>query len=181
MVMNTAAKTRARFAVSDVEGRNASVRRAMQALLAADLRPDDLRYLLDMTLWRYTEFDKNRYKFAIRYRSSAVLAAEPVEVNHEHVVERRWVLDQILAHRDRLDEILPLVVGCLVSTIEHSRLRSVSGFGWDRYLAAQIDVIDTATMEPCDLCAMAAAQRTIAARIGLDVRQALEDANSKSQ
>jgi hypothetical protein len=169
MVLNTAAKIHAPFAVPDVEARNASVKRAMQSLLDADLRPDDLRYLLDMGLWRYTEFDKNRYKFAIRYRTAAVLATEPVVIEHEHVVGRRWLLDQIAREPDKLDDILQLAVACIVSKPEHDLLWAVVGFGWERYRAAGIDVIDTVTMQRADLEELASAQRDLLRRLQLDV------------
>lgn len=169
MVLNTAAKIHAPFAVPDVEARNASVKRAMRSLLDADLRPDDLRYLLDMGLWRYTEFDKNRYKFAIRYRTAAVRATELVVIEHEHVVGRRWLLDQIVREPDKLDDILQFAVACIVSKPEHDRLSAVVGFGWERYRAAGIDVIDTVTMQRADLEELASAQRDLLRRLQLDV------------
>ena len=176
MVLNTAAKIHAPFAVPDVEARNASVKRAMQSLLGADLRPDDLRYLLDMGLWRYTEFDKNRYKFAIRYRTAAVLAPEPVVIEHEHVVGRRWLLDQIAREPDKLDDILQLAVACIVSKPEHDLLWAVVGFGWERYRAAGIDVIDTVTMQRADLEELASSQRDLLRRLQLDVPKQLVEA-----
>jgi hypothetical protein len=88
--MNTGARVRAHFAVLDVAERQHSITTAMRALLDADIRPEDRRGLRDVCLWRYTGFE-TRYKFATRYRSTHVLGAAPVEINHEHVVERRWL------------------------------------------------------------------------------------------
>lgn len=167
---NTAAKTKLPFAVPEVAARGESMRRAMRALLEANMRDDDLRYVLDMCVWRYTEFDKNRYKFAIRYRTASVLAPGPaVEIQHEHVVERRWLLDRITEAPDKLEDILELAVACVVSRSEHDALRSADGFGWERYLACGIEVMDTASMAPADLAALAAAQRARARELDLAV------------
>jgi hypothetical protein len=141
----------------------------MRALLSAGLRDDDLRYLLDMSLWRYTEFDKNRWKMGIRYRSAEVMGTAVVEIRHEHVVERRWLLDQITGAPDRLEDFLQFAVACIVSKEEDVRLRVAVGFGWERYLAAGIDVVDTTDMHPVDVLVLAGEQRALASRLGLEI------------
>jgi hypothetical protein len=171
--MNTAARVRAAFAVEDVEQRKRSATAAMQALLDADIRPDDRRYLLDMALWRYTEFDKNRHKFSIRYRTAAVFTGPPTEINHEHVVERRWLLDRITSRPERLEEYLQLAVACIVTRDEHILLSANTAFGWERYLRAGLQVMDTLTLAPLDLGAAAEAQCVLLRGLG-------EPANDRS-
>lgn len=126
----------------DVSDREASVYRVVRLLLDADIREDDRRYFLDLALWRLTEFDKNRHKFAVRYRTATVMSPERHEINHEHVVPRRWLLDRILARPHDAERFLKLAVA------------------WERYVNAGVTVIDTAAgMSELNLAAAAAEQR----------------------
>jgi Domain of unknown function (DUF4268) len=169
MVMNTSKATRGPFAVPDVAERGASVRGAIAILLGADIRPDDKRYLLDMALWRLTEFDKNRYKFATRYRTRAVVEGPTIAINHEHVAPRQWLLDQLIKDPERSDIVLHLAVACIVTIDEHSRLKSAPGFGWARYRHAGLEVLDTSEgMHPIDLDAAVDHQSTLLHRLDIE-------------
>ena len=169
MVKNTSARTRGPFNVADAEERDLSMRRAIAILLEADIRPDDKRYLLDMALWRFTEFDKNRYKFATRYRTSAVVNGQPQDINHEHVVPRRWLLDRLLQAPHDSHGIMALAVACIVTTEEHRRLTGAHGFGWARYRNAQLEVLDTADgMKPLDLDAAVDDQSAMLRKLNID-------------
>ncbi|MHA3700899.1 hypothetical protein ACXR2U_01840 [Jatrophihabitans sp. YIM 134969] len=159
MVTNRIRASRAPFAVPDVDERKASVVRAVEALLQADLRADDLRALLNAALWRYTEFHA-KYKFAIRYRTPAVLDSAPVTIQHEHVVQRAWLIDRITAEPDKMRGYLKLAVACVVTKDEHQQLDSPA-FGWQRYVDAGLTVVDTVTMQPLDLEVAVAAQRAL--------------------
>jgi hypothetical protein len=161
MVTNTARAVKAPFAVPDVEDRTASVVKVVRALLEADIRGDDRRYFLDLALWRLTEFDKNRYKFAVRFRTPDVLGPDVYDINHEHVVPRQWLVDQVLSRPADAERYLCLAAACVVTKPEHARLQSAHGFGWERYIAAGVRVIDTADMTELDLRAAAAAQLAV--------------------
>lgn len=119
-----------------------SIRQAVrQVLTMDDVRQGDKRSLLDVLLWKWTGIEG---KYAIRYQSESVLAGEG-PVRHEHVVERKKLIDKLLAEPNKYLEILDSAVGCLVTLEEHKQLSRVdkSLEGWDRYKAAGIAYRDT--------------------------------------
>jgi hypothetical protein len=137
------------FAIVDVGARLASARRIAHAALALDgVLDPDRRAVLRMALWRMTEFERyDTFTYGIQYRTEAVVHGPPAHINHEHVVPLAWLLDQLAAHPDRADAVLDLAVSCVVTVGEHNRdlqRKGAGRFGWDRYRAAGLVVIDAA-------------------------------------
>lgn len=133
------------------EERVRSAKTAIEALLALDIYPSHKRELLSICLWKLTEAEA-RGKYNLRFQTPAALEASPRELQHEQVVERKRVVEALMAEPDRLEEILRDVVGCAVTREEHQRLTQLSRErpdleGWARYEAAGITVIDLVTGE----------------------------------
>jgi hypothetical protein len=94
-------------------------------------------------------------KYKTRYRSAGVLSLEaetPVrkwssELRHDHVSTRRSVIERLSAPGADVEAVLSSVVSCIVTKTEHERLTRFDETcqGWDRYLAARVDVYDMAT------------------------------------
>lgn len=128
-------------------------RRASAACLAAAVLATDgltdahRRYALDKAIWLYTEADG---KSNTRFRSAAAVdVRDPKLLNHEHVIPRRVLIDEMLAEPGRCAEIMAKAVGCVVLREENRRLteqdRAKPGLeGWERYRVAGIEIVDLA-------------------------------------
>lgn len=130
---------------ADAESRRARAIRAMRALLAADLRPDHLRELLSVCLWKLTESESGKYR--TRFRSVAALDSPRETLAHDHVYERAKLVAELIAWPERIEEIAARAVGCIVTRDEHARLTALSRarpelLGWARYAAAGLEVVD---------------------------------------
>jgi hypothetical protein len=116
---------------------------------AEGLYPAHRKEFVKLALWMVTTAEAG--KFNTRYRSRA--SREPgATIQHNHVDERAKMADRLIAHPDELDSILDLAVGCVVTKEEHARLTQVSRQqpeldGWDRYVAAGIEVVDMVSGE----------------------------------
>lgn len=141
----------------EAEARLESIRRATHGVLSMEIRESHKRSLLDVLMWHLTGADGGKY--GIRYRSQGVvgeglpkLRAER-RVRHEHVIERKKLIDQLLVHPEDYERTLDSAVGCLVTKEEHNRLaREGRGLdGWARYRSAGIVVYDAATGQKLDL------------------------------
>jgi len=113
------------------------------------------RELLSVCLWKVTEAE-GPSKYAIRYRSRGALGAAPEVLRHEHVLQRRRLVDRMLAEPIRAGEIALEAIGCVVTKEEHDRLTAVSRArpdldGWARYRAAGVQIVDTTTGEEITL------------------------------
>jgi hypothetical protein len=141
----------------DRDARRASAIRLAESVLAAEgLTLAHLRDVLSLAAWFYTQADG---KWNTRYRSAAAVGAPAELLNHEHVVTRRSIVDQLLADPERCAETLQSAVGCCVLREEHRQLtaleRTDRGLkGWGRYSAAGIEVIDLLTGRKLDLDAL---------------------------
>ena len=125
------------------------------------LYPRHARELLKIAAWKASELDG---KESPRYRSASVMSGPILEgskVVHEHVVDRRWIVDALIDRPDRVVTILSNAPACLVTASEHLALGS--GWGWDRYIEGQVRVRDAKTDEEVDLVE---AQRHLRAAIG---------------
>lgn len=128
--------------------RQSAVRIAKLVLGAEGILPFHRNELLSIAIWKYTEADG---KFRTRWRSRGALHERDLKLlNHEHVVPRKVLRDQMLREPERCEELMALAVGCVVTRDEHRLLNEVSRRdpaldGWDRYRAAGIDVFDMAT------------------------------------
>lgn len=78
------------------------------------------------------------------------------KLNHEHVLPRKWLREQMKADPSRCEEIIASAIGCVVTREEHERLTTASRLnpelqGWERYQAAGVAVYDMATGDGLDL------------------------------
>lgn len=133
----------------DADRRIASAKLAMRAILPLQLFPAHKKELLTICLWKLTEAE-GRGKYATRYCSLRALSAPRSELEHEHVFERRKLVSLLLRDPSKVDEVARLAVGCVVTREEHARLTKICRdnpdlSGWERYRAAQIEVVDRAT------------------------------------
>jgi hypothetical protein len=122
---------------------------ARVVLATPDVHESQRRKLLTEILWFATQVDG---KYTCRYRSAgarAVIAgiAATNSLRHDHVLTRKELTEALLADPEHVDEIIRSAIGCVVTKDEHDRLGSVSASasGWDRYLAARVDVFDELT------------------------------------
>lgn len=139
------------MSADELRERTQSIRVLVRALCDPDLRvlQQDRSFLLNMALWRLTEFGRtNRLKYGIRYRSRQVVDGPSAAITHEHVVPRKWIVGALLQHPSYADDFLKCAVACVVTKDEHVRLsrvdRNGSFFGWERYVVADIEVLDAA-------------------------------------
>lgn len=124
----------------DRETRIRSATTAILAILALDLYPAHKRELLSVCIWKLTEADG---KWNVRYWSEQALHAAKSELRHEHVYERRDLIERLLAG-GRIEDVVALAVPCLVTVNEHKTLTrdGADEVGWDRYRKASIRVYD---------------------------------------
>jgi len=125
------------------------------ALESAELTDDHRRQLLNNAVW-YVSEAAGKYK--TRYRSAGALSLEadgPVPkrrsaLRHDHVTTRRSILACLASPGADVEATLPSVISCTVTKSEHERLTKFDDTcaGWDRYIAARIDVYDLATGIP---------------------------------
>lgn len=123
--------------------------------------PDEIRYLKDRIvsnlLWVVTEFKPGtKHKIhGVRWRTPAahalVASRDTKTVRHEHVIERRWMIDFLHSHPEVVADALWNYPACLVTVAEHTALGRSDGWGWSRYVDAHLEVIDGATEESIDL------------------------------
>jgi len=131
---------------SDLLERRRSAMRAAKAILGLDLYLAHKRELLSVCIWKITEADG---KYTTRFRTRGSLTADRTELQHEHVCERRVLIEELLASPHAADSILERAIGCVATTAEHRSLTTLSRNrpdldGWDRYREAGIEVVDTA-------------------------------------
>lgn len=91
-------------------------------------------------------------KYGTRYRSTGALdIADPATLEHEHVFPRKWLIEQMMESPEAVEMVLThFAIACTVTSDEHRRLAYAERAnpalaGWERYHAAGIEVIDTAT------------------------------------
>lgn len=109
----------------------------------SEIENSHLRELLSVLIWKYTQSEG---KYTLRFRSEqAIQETNPKNLVHEHVVERKKLVDLLMARRTSAQEIFKSAVACVVTKDEHAKLNSlpIEIDGWDRYIAANIKVIDT--------------------------------------
>ncbi|MFE7506765.1 hypothetical protein [Promicromonospora sp. NPDC057488] len=133
-----------------------------------DLPTDLRRFLVNKAIWYWTEDRTPSRKFKLRYRTRSALdlqqdlglkeAARQLE--HEHVHERKNVIDALLNDAPRIDPATAIraCAACVVTKPEHVRLRNVrpGTRGWLRYREAELEVVDLLTGSNADLTALVA-------------------------
>lgn len=133
----------------DAQNKVASARElANVALRETGMLRSHRKHLLKLAQWWVTEADG---KWKTRFRSSTVIQLaqddpdSQVLINHEHVYGRADLAERMMQDPSRVDAILELCIGCIVTVDEHRTLSAQRGLqGWDRYRAAEVRVRDTA-------------------------------------
>lgn len=101
--------------------------------------------IVDGCIWLLTERTPSK-KYQTRYRSKGALGVEDKRLlAHEHVVQRKGLIDRVLATTSpaEIAKALSTAVGCTILRTEHSALSANKGLdGWERYRAADIRVYD---------------------------------------
>jgi hypothetical protein len=121
-------------------------------------------------LWAYTEIQSTpSTKYNLRYCTAAVLGPDERPIQHEHVVERRWLRDRLLAQPQDVSAVLALAVSCVTTADEAKTLTSQAKglFGWTRYHHTGVPVIDRLTGESADLARLVAEQERLLSAIDL--------------
>jgi hypothetical protein len=117
---------------------------AQFAIGCEELLPAQRREVLSLALWFATEADG---KYRLRYRSvkAQQLSREDRRLlRHDHVVTRKQLIEAMIKDPERTEEIVRGAFACVVTDEEHRRLTALGEThqGWDRYIAAGIDVFD---------------------------------------
>ena len=134
----------------EAQARRNSAIAAIRAILNAKDVIDTHRVeLLSVCLWKLTEADG---KYTTRFCSRHARDAGPEKLAHDHVWQRRALIDKLMTHPDDVLQIVENAIGCTVTREEHQRLtsedrRGQSLEGWVRYAKAKIEVIDNSTGE----------------------------------
>jgi hypothetical protein len=139
---------------STADETRASIQKLIIHILAArgkGVEDVHLRSALDTLLWKYTEADG---KQNTRYCSAASMGKPRNETHHEHVYQKKKMIDLLMASSSEGDvrTILENACGCIVTRAEHELLKPYDGeYGWARYSRAGIIVIDRHTGQPFNL------------------------------
>lgn len=105
-----------------------------------------LKELLNVLVWKVSEANG---KYNTRYWSEGFYKnPDKNSCEHEHVIEKKKIVQQLLNEPDRIEEIMKSVVACLVLADEHKLLTKLSKSspeldGWERYKMAGVRVWDT--------------------------------------
>lgn len=111
--------------------------------MGEDVLLEHRRALLSRMIWKITEAHG---KYTTRYCSASARKDEG-KLEHEHVIPRKVLIDQLLTNPSDAEQILQPVIACTVTVEEHICLSKVPADvgGWDRYTRAKIQVIDRQT------------------------------------
>ncbi len=117
-----------------------------EAILSAreNLLETHLREALSIAVWKFTSCDG---KYKTRFRSRGAIVEPKGKLNHEHVITRKSIVDLLLGDSSNTRAILQSSIACTVLKSEHTSIMSSEKLnsdlrGWDRYLAAGIEVYD---------------------------------------
>ena len=130
----------------DREDRIQSAKDAISAIVPLNLYPAHKKELLDVCIWKITEADG---KLRVRYWSEGALSAAKKDLRHEHVFERRELVQRLL-NGEPTDTVVSDAIACIVTKQEHIKLGASLKSGWERYLDAGIRVFDTEKRSWCN-------------------------------
>ncbi len=120
-----------------------SAKNAITALLPLDLYPAHKRELLSICLWKITEADGKK---KVRYWSEGAINSQNSKLHHEHVHERRELIQRLL-NGENIEIVLTDAVACMVTEQEHHILSKSAEKGWQRYKHSNIKVYDALTQK----------------------------------
>lgn len=117
--------------------RTRSAATAINAITTLDILEIHKRELLSVCIWKITEAEG---KWNVRFRSEKALT-NPADLRHEHVYERKHLIDRLLAG-ESVETVIEDAIACIVTKEEHRALSRIISSGWDRYRGAGIRVFD---------------------------------------
>lgn len=128
----------------DRDARIKSATTAIKVLVGLEILEFHKKELISVCLWKISEADG---KYKTRFQSKAALNAKKEQLRHDHVFERKSLIENIIDKPEEIDKILTNAIGCIVTKEEHSELTNVSREkpqleGWQRYIEAGIKVFD---------------------------------------
>lgn len=128
-----------------IKSTHTAVKALLNPEIANDFYMSYLKGLLSVCIWNLTVVDG---KYTTRFRSEGSLLDENKNsLQHEHVIERKYLIEKLLACREDYETILSTAVACVVTVEEHRKLTELSREdknvqGWERYKKANIKVFD---------------------------------------
>lgn len=128
----------------DFDKRIKSAYLAISEILKLDLYFSHKKELLSTCIWKITEANG---KYSTRFISEKALEQikNKSNIQHEHVFERKYLIEKLLETPSLSEETLNNAIACLVTKDEHKLLTNISKNnlqGWDRYIEANIKVYD---------------------------------------
>ena len=133
----------------DRDQRRASVKRMVRFALDEALHPEARARILKEALWMATEIEFHKHKISLRTpeADAEILRGLPKlgsRVQHEHVYQRKWVIQQLLAEPERAEALLDeYAVACVVTKAQTEELKKHDALvGWERYKAAGLTVVE---------------------------------------
>jgi hypothetical protein len=123
----------------DRDKRISSAVTAITALLPLDLYIPHKKELLSTCIWKITEADG---KFKVRYWSEGALIAPVKQLRHEHVFERKELIERLMSG-ENIASVISDAIACIVTKDEHDLLSASAQSGWKRYHDCQIGVFDS--------------------------------------
>ena len=119
---------------------------AIEAIIPLDLYPAHKKELLSVCLWKITEADG---KMKVRYWSEEATSSAKSDLQHEHVHERRELIERLLKG-EQIESVINDAIACIVTKKEHLILGKSGMSGWDRYLDTGIRVYDSKEQVWCN-------------------------------
>jgi len=120
--------------------------RIIEMVLADNEIGDDMKKkVIDVMLWNITGVGEgSKGQYLIRFRSTQSIQNKDAEIRHDHVYQRKYLKESILQERVLTNETIEKIIGCVVTFEKHEELHKVDKTldGWDRYVAAKIEVQD---------------------------------------
>jgi len=118
---------------------------AVKVLLETNLYPAHKKELLSICIWKITEADG---KYKTRFMSeNAINEFNQKNLQHEHVVERQFLVNELLNNPSDYKNTLSKALACIVTKEEHKKLTFATKEnknlqGWKRYKFIGIKVFD---------------------------------------
>jgi hypothetical protein len=144
---------RHRHANKRLESAKTIIKALLELRSDSRIHPPHLRKFLSNGLWQITQANgKYNTQFCSRAALDALHEGSKQGLQHEHVFERKKMVDSLLERPEKIEEIVERAAGCIVTKTEHALLGRVDPRldGWDRYRAAKIRVINRETGQPLE-------------------------------
>jgi hypothetical protein len=121
----------------------------IDALLKLDISKPVKRRMLNHAIW---EVNQAQGRFSDRYRSSTAISNVGVEIQRDHVFQKKILIDSLLQNTQDVNSVLRKATCCVISREEHTRLtrhrKEMQVDGWLTYIGCGIVVHDMSTGKP---------------------------------